>query len=238
MSFTKRTIKDRVAVGDNKFTNSGTSSNLVLTPNPDSVTEAGTSVNADLLQRYEDALYATGNNIDGGTPSSPDGNNNIANGIMGSKITVRRGTASAWSNANPVLSAGEIGYDTTNKKFKIGDGSTAWNDLIFVGVAYNHFVFFSGIINTVTSGGRSVFLVFADKSNQPLSTVQNIITWLYSKGYTSANNAFGCIIVNQSGASSGEKIYTDGDKIYISSGAYYFTSFEDNKTFDCVTSNA
>lgn len=49
------------------------------------------------------------------------------------KIQHRRDTATNWSTNNPTLAAGEIGYDTTNKKIKIGDGSTAWNSLPYVG---------------------------------------------------------------------------------------------------------
>lgn len=41
----------------------------------------------------------------------------------------RQGTAAQWESANPVLAAGEFGYDTTNDKLKIGDGKTAWNSL-------------------------------------------------------------------------------------------------------------
>ena len=44
-------------------------------------------------------------------------------------ITVRKGTATQWSTQNPVLDSGELGYDTTNGIFKIGDGSTAWSGL-------------------------------------------------------------------------------------------------------------
>lgn len=44
-------------------------------------------------------------------------------------IQLRRDTAANWSSNNPVLAQGEAGYDTTNKLLKIGDGSTAWNDL-------------------------------------------------------------------------------------------------------------
>lgn len=40
-----------------------------------------------------------------------------------------RGTASAWSSANTVLGAGEIGIETDTNKMKIGDGTTAWNSL-------------------------------------------------------------------------------------------------------------
>lgn len=42
---------------------------------------------------------------------------------------LRRGTATQWSSANPVLAAGEPGYDTTNGVLKIGNGTTAWNSL-------------------------------------------------------------------------------------------------------------
>ena len=41
----------------------------------------------------------------------------------------RRGTASQWTTANPILAAGEIGFETDNNKFKIGDGINHWADL-------------------------------------------------------------------------------------------------------------
>jgi hypothetical protein len=50
---------------------------------------------------------------------------------MAKKIQIRRGDATAWSTANPILSSGEIGYDTTNKSFKVGDGTTLWNSLAY-----------------------------------------------------------------------------------------------------------
>lgn len=45
------------------------------------------------------------------------------------KIQMRNDTAAAWESKNPVLDVGEIGYDTTSKKTKIGDGVTPWVDL-------------------------------------------------------------------------------------------------------------
>ena len=45
------------------------------------------------------------------------------------KMKQRQGTASQWSSKNPVLAAGEFGYDTTNDVVKIGDGKTAWLSL-------------------------------------------------------------------------------------------------------------
>ena len=48
---------------------------------------------------------------------------------MSVTIQLRRGTASQWSTANPVLAVGEIGIVTDTLAYKIGDGVTAWNAL-------------------------------------------------------------------------------------------------------------
>jgi hypothetical protein len=48
---------------------------------------------------------------------------------MAVRIQVRRGTTSEWNSADPTLFEGEIGYNTTLYKFKIGDGETAWSEL-------------------------------------------------------------------------------------------------------------
>lgn len=48
---------------------------------------------------------------------------------MAVRIQFRRGTASEWSSANPILSQGELGYETDTKTIKFGDGLTAWNVL-------------------------------------------------------------------------------------------------------------
>lgn len=42
------------------------------------------------------------------------------------QLQIRRDTAANWASNNPILLSGEIGFDTTNKLFKVGDGSTAW----------------------------------------------------------------------------------------------------------------
>jgi hypothetical protein len=39
---------------------------------------------------------------------------------------MRRGLASEWYNANPVLRAGEIGFSIDTQTFKVGNGSTPW----------------------------------------------------------------------------------------------------------------
>ena len=43
----------------------------------------------------------------------------------------RRGTAAQWTAANPVLAAGEIGFETDTSKFKMGNGSSTWSALTY-----------------------------------------------------------------------------------------------------------
>lgn len=47
-------------------------------------------------------------------------------------IQVRRGTAAQWTTANPVLLAGECGFESDTNKIKIGDGATAWTALNYL----------------------------------------------------------------------------------------------------------
>lgn len=43
----------------------------------------------------------------------------------------RRGTAAQWANANPILGSGEIGFETDTGQFKMGDGTSNWDDLSY-----------------------------------------------------------------------------------------------------------
>lgn len=45
------------------------------------------------------------------------------------RIRIRRGTASEWSSANPILASGEPGWAYDTNVFKIGNGTDHWNDL-------------------------------------------------------------------------------------------------------------
>jgi len=51
------------------------------------------------------------------------------------QLQFRRGTAAQWTAANPVLAAGEMGLETDTTKFKVGDGTTAWNSLSYGPIA-------------------------------------------------------------------------------------------------------
>lgn len=59
----------------------------------------------------------------------------MASNMLKTKIQLRHDTAANWEAQNPVLLAGEvgviIGVAGEKARFKIGDGTTAWNDLEF-----------------------------------------------------------------------------------------------------------
>ena len=96
------------------------------------------------------------------------------------KIQVRRGTAAQWTSANPVLAAGEWGFETDTKKFKIGDGTTAWNAPLSYAVSGANSPFAgtvtlgSNIAGTATSGGASV-----STFNGSVATTLNLPATIY-----------------------------------------------------------
>jgi hypothetical protein len=59
------------------------------------------------------------------------------------QIQIRRGTAAQWTSTNPTLASGEQGFETDTGKMKIGNGSTAWNSLAYIG---------AGSVTSITAG--------------------------------------------------------------------------------------
>lgn len=50
---------------------------------------------------------------------------------MATRMQQRRGTSAQWTSANPVLAAGEIGFETDTNQFKMGDGVNTWTNLTY-----------------------------------------------------------------------------------------------------------
>jgi len=50
---------------------------------------------------------------------------------MAVKLQFRRDTAANWESENTILSEGDLGLDTTNERFKIGNGVDGWNEIDF-----------------------------------------------------------------------------------------------------------
>lgn len=63
------------------------------------------------------------------------------------QVQIRNDTAQNWAVANPVLLAGELGYETDTHKGKVGDGQTTWNSL---GYAWG-----GGTVPTISTGSAN-----------------------------------------------------------------------------------
>jgi len=50
---------------------------------------------------------------------------------MATRMQQRRGTAAQWTSADPILAAGEIGFESDTGQFKIGDGVNHWEELSY-----------------------------------------------------------------------------------------------------------
>lgn len=95
------------------------------------------------------------------------------------RIQMRRGTASQWSNAaatigNGILYQGEVGYETDTGRFKIGDGSTSWSSLSYASVIPSGFIAGSGISVTSGANGSTLTISLSDPTIQ-VSDITNFV---------------------------------------------------------------
>lgn len=114
------------------------------------------------------------------------------------KIQVRRGTASAWTSANPTLSAGEIGFETDTLKIKIGDGSTAWVSLGYAsgGTSYATTATAAG---TTTLTSASAYAQFFTGTTTQTVVLPVASTMAVGQTFYINNNSTGSLTINSSG---------------------------------------
>lgn len=51
---------------------------------------------------------------------------------MADRIQVRRDTKANWDEVNPILAAGELGFEMDNNRLKVGNGVSSWSALPYV----------------------------------------------------------------------------------------------------------
>lgn len=51
---------------------------------------------------------------------------------MADRIQIRRDTKANWEEINPILAAGEFGFEIDNNRLKCGNGVNAWNTLPYI----------------------------------------------------------------------------------------------------------
>jgi hypothetical protein len=137
-------------------------------------------------------------------------------------IQFRRGTTSQWNNASGLLGHGilyngELGFDTTTKRFKIGDGSTHWAS----GLSY------AAIVPTGFLANSGVGLILGTDG----STLTIGVTGIYSTQINDFNTAVDARITNA--AVSEEQIHDilgSGDHIttgFLLNGSGLAWSYDD-----------
>lgn len=88
------------------------------------------------------------------------------------RIQVRRGLASEWTTANPVLAAGEMGVETNTNKFKFGNGTDAWSVLSYAAADSATIGELSqDAINQALSVGAGLTKTYDDNANTIVVTV-------------------------------------------------------------------
>lgn len=68
------------------------------------------------------------------------------------RIRLRRDTQANWTAADPVLLNGEMGVETDTRRYKVGDGATAWSGLSY----YIEGVLSRGQASKQTSGNITI----------------------------------------------------------------------------------
>ena len=143
---------------------------------------------------------------------------------MAVKIQMRRDTAAAWTAANPVLAAGEMGLETDTTYYKIGDGSTTWNSLgygAYNGAISNGTITSAMIVDgTIVAGDIASNAVTTAKILDANVTAAKLANTAVTAGsYTTAN-----ITVDAQGrltsATSGNSFAGDDDQNILSSQVF------------------
>lgn len=79
----------------------------------------------------------------------------MANKTLNTRIIIRNDTSTNWTiNKNKVLLKGEIGLETDTGKYKVGDGSTTWENLTYYKHIADGTIF--GLVDDVKVDGTSV----------------------------------------------------------------------------------
>ena len=61
----------------------------------------------------------------------------MADKILNVRIQTRTDTEANWKSKNPVLLKGEVGITSDNKRYKVGDGTTAWSGLAYATLGWS-----------------------------------------------------------------------------------------------------
>lgn len=104
------------------------------------------------------------------------------------KIQLRHDTSDKWQTANPILASGEIGVETDTQKIKVGNGSTAYNSLQYIGTTRKPN---ETSLNDIIEPGTYYFTKnkWANTFNKPFSGSSYTVAWMIVISYDGGNTA-------------------------------------------------
>ena len=104
------------------------------------------------------------------------------------RIQVRRGVAADWTSVNPILAAGEMGYESDTNKFKFGNGTGAWSTLAY-GASDTPGVteIAQDAINSALAVGTGLTKTYNDGANT-ITVAINDAVWA-TKAYVDSSNS-------------------------------------------------
>ena len=150
MAYTKHTWLPRLGTGLNKFSNSGSAEHLVLTPEPDTVTQEGTPFSAAWLNEMEDGIYRAHSDLSSHN-SSESAHQDIRDAIKTTQssytYTVTDGvirTVSMWDKHEWVITAvaeSTLTYDS-GTEFTPPQSGHCHGKIIIPNTANKYIVFF------------------------------------------------------------------------------------------------
>ena len=89
---------------------------------------------------------------------------------LNTRIQLKHGLAAKWTERNPVLLAGEIGIETDTLKMKVGDGTSNWSALGYLGADANDIL---AIINENRDSCTTVEVAEGKSDTEALATISN-----------------------------------------------------------------
>ena len=92
----------------------------------------------------------------------------MAEKTINTRIQLRNDLAATWDSKNPVLKKGEIGIEIDTRKMKVGDGTTTWNALSYMGADANDIL---AVINENRDNCTQIELTQGQTDTDGLATI-------------------------------------------------------------------
>ena len=122
---------------------------------------------------------------------------------MGDLIQLKRGLSTSWATKNLVLQAGEPGYETDTGKMKIGDGTTAWNNLDYSSGDTPLILDAPPTTSTVSPVGRIAIWHDANATDQTHANHLYHMAYITTSESTTLYHWEECVLVSQGNVAGG-----------------------------------